>query len=343
MSTLINLGIAAVSYEVNYPNIDCEIDLEIPHGIPKVGGKKFELEKFSLSLQDPTITIPVDLLDLLKGSITVGLDFTRCEIQVSGEVKLDVIVKTFHWKIGPANIPYMNPLSLTEPSWSVNPLLLDASKLQAAINSAPPQLNQSGPPVQNDSATQAALKALLTFAGAGNLIDNLTTGVNNYTVNLQQALASRPDHPIARALAASAGGALFAFGISGTGGVGLGGSGACGIFMMTGGDCGYYGSTALDLGFIGELSLGGCCIVYWPDAGQNALQCFKGNNAFVAIDGGELVCGSLTFSWPESSDKTILSKAPCGVAVGVGAGLGFPVNFFYGNSHTWLDLNPPDF
>jgi hypothetical protein len=338
----INLGIATVSFEVNYPTIDGEVDLEIPHGIPKVGGKKFKLDKFSLSLQDPTITIPLNL-EFFGGSVTIGLDFSSCEVQVSGKIKLDVIVKKYHWEIGPASIPYMNPLTLAEPSWSVNPVSLDASTLQSLINSAPPQINKSGPPVRNDSATQAELSALLTFAGAGNLIENLTTAANTFTANLQQDMATRPDHPLARALSASAGGALLAFGVSGTGGVGIGGAGACGIFVTTGGDCGYYGSAALDLGFILELSGGACAVVYWPDASENALQCFEGNNAFVSIDGGELVCGSLTFSWPENSDLTILSDAPCGVAVGLGFGVGFPVNFFYGNSHTWVDLNPPNF
>lgn len=335
-----DLGIAKVSFEVNYPTIDCEVDLEIPHHIPKVGGKKFKLDSFSLSVQNPSITIPVNL-ELFGGSITVGLNFSTCQVQVSGEVKLDVI-KKYHWKIGPANIPYMSPLTLAEPSWSVNPAILDPSNLQSLINNGKKNQNP-GPPVRNDDATKDELKALLLFSGAGSLLNDLVTAANDFNSNLQEDLKSRPGHPLAQSLKASSGGVVLAFGLSGTGGAGIGGTGACGIFATTGGDFGYYGSTALDLGFIIELSGGACGIVYWPDADQSALDCFKGNNAFVAIDGGELVCGSLTFSWPEDGKLTILSKAPCGVAVGLGFGVGLPVNFFYGNSHTWIDLDPPNF
>ena len=44
-----DLGIAKVSFEVNYPTIDCEVDLEIAHlqmKLPEVGGRLDQFDEF---------------------------------------------------------------------------------------------------------------------------------------------------------------------------------------------------------------------------------------------------------------------------------------------------------
>ncbi len=350
MPTL-DLGIASLSFDVNYPNIDMQIDLVIPHDIPEVGGKQYTLKQFSLSILDPTITIGVDL-HLFGGSITVGLDFTTCEVQVSGKVELDV-VKKFRWNVGPASIQYMTPLLLLEPSWSVNPVTVDQATLEAAVKAAPQSstASKAGPSVASDSATQELLKAIFYFAGAGTFIDDMLDALTVANTNLQRDASADPNHPANQSSGPKSGGVLFAFGFTGTGG-GLGGlSGGCGIYFTTDaltgdGYCGYFGTAALVFGFISELSLGGCAMMYWPDAGQSSVACFDGYNLFASVDAGEIACGAITLSWPEKSDKggvKVTSNAPCGVGVALGAGAGFPVNFFAGNSKTWIDVNPPHF
>ena len=337
----IDLGIIELTYDVNFPTIDFGLELKVPSHIPEYGGKTYNIQSFSLSLDDPSTTISIDVV-VFSGSVTVGLNFPRCEIQVSGEVSLDLIVKHYHWKVGPANISYMTPLVFAEPSWSVNPEILDPAALQAAVNSAPPPGSSSGPPMANDAATKAKIVALLTFGGAAGLITDLIAGAVKLSGDLQRDLASQPEHPLAKLMAGSSGGVVIAFGTGASIGVGIAGSAAYGFYVTTDGDFGYYGSVALGLGLVVELSATALsAIVYWPDAGQTALDCFEGKNFFISADAGDFVCGSVTVSWPESSDDTTLSNVPCGVAVGVGVGGGIPLNFFFGNSQTWINLKPP--
>jgi hypothetical protein len=337
----IDLGIIDVTFNINYPTIDFGLELKIPHHIPKYGGKTYRLDSFSLSLTQPTITIGIDPFHAVGGSVTVELNFPRCEVQVSGEVTLDLKIKHHHWKVGPVNIPYMNPLSFAEPSWSVNPITPDLATLQSLVNSAPAPESAGGPSLKNDAATQAEILALLIFSGAATLIDDLISAAVRLSANLQRDLASRPDHPLAKRLAANTGGWVIAFGNAASLGALIGGSVAQGFYVTTDGDFGTFGSVGGGVGVIAELSEGACAIVYWPDAGQTALDSFQGNNYFVAVDAGEILSVGYTISWPASAKDVPLSVTPCGVSVFVGIGGGLPFNFFVGNSHTWLNLQPP--
>ena len=344
--TTVNLEVVEFKFDVNFPTIDCEVELEIPKAIPKEGGKKFKLKKFSLSLDNPKVTIPIDV-ELFGGSLTVELNTSRCEIDVSGEVMLDVIVKKYHWKIGPAHISYMTPLRLVEPIWSSNPVIYDPATLQAKLSAASSKNSgtNSGTSVHNDSATQTLLKTLFTFCGAGTLIDDMI-GSAGRLANAAPSAALNAETP--RTAQASSSGTqhgnwVVGFGVGGTGGAAIGGTAGSGFFFTSDGDYGYYGTAGAGLGVIEELGVSATCFVYWPDAGQSGADCFKGFNWFITFDGGEGVSGSLTISWPCTSHDLIMTSRACGIGVGVGLGGGLPMNFLVGNSDTWVAMNPPPF
>lgn len=338
-----NLGIAVISFDVNYPNITGEIDLEIPHKIPKIGGKTFKLDSFSLSLSNPQVTISIPI-EFFKGSITVELDTTNCTVQVSGEVEIDVFHYKDKWPVGPISIPYMIPLSLPEPSWSVNPTILNATTLQSSINSAPPSQTASatGPTLQNDDATKAELAAIFLFHGAETFIADLIAIAVKLVGNYSPALAAKAGKTREAALDASSSGVLIGFGFGATGGLMVGGAGGTGLFFTPSGDYGYYGSAALGSGVIGELSGGCVAFLYWGDAGKSALENFSGANFFLSLDAGEGLAGGGTLSWPmDEVGGKVIGNDPCAIGMTVGIGVGFPVNFFMGNSNTWAKLDPP--
>lgn len=339
MPTL-NAGIVTISFELNYPNVEGEIDLVIPDHIPKYGGKTITLDQFSLTLQSPQITIPLNL-EFFEGSVTIELDMTNCQVLISGGVEIH-FGHRWRWTVGPASISYMNPLSFTEPSWSQNPVTLDATTLQTAINSAPAQNTgtASGPPsVHNDEITQAALRGLLTFCGASNLIADMQAMAKTLNTNYAEALQDNAGTP--RAPEADTSGVVLGFGFSGTGAALGGPTGGGGIYFTESGDFGIYGTVGVDAGLILELSAGFTGFIYWPDGGQSAMDCFQGLNFFVGIDGGEEISASITVSWPENRILHTTATAPCGAAVSLGVGFGAPVNFFAGNSDTWGTLIPP--
>ena len=337
-----SIGIATVSFDIDYPNISGEIELDIPGKIPKVGGKKIKLDSFSISLQNPSVTlsIPAEFFD---GSITVALDTTHCEVQVSGKVKLDVIVHKFHWRIGPASIPYMTPFSLPEPSWSVNPTLLDKTALQSSINNASQsqKTQGQGPSPQNDDAIKAELTALFAFCGAASFIDDLIDAAKTLDQTFSLATQARTANSRSMAADASSSGVVIGFGFGTGDGVIVGGSGSAGLFFTASGDYGCYGSAGVGIGVIYELSGGATAFLYWADGGQSALECFEGANFFISLDGGEVVGGGGTLSWPMNSfGGKVIANNPCGIAIVLGLAVGFPINFMSGNSQTWVDVDP---
>jgi len=74
----LNVGVAALSFEVNYPNVDGQIEITVPSNVPQLGGKVYTLPSFSLSVKSPSTQIPVNMPQF-SGQISVSLDFTNCE------------------------------------------------------------------------------------------------------------------------------------------------------------------------------------------------------------------------------------------------------------------------
>jgi hypothetical protein len=115
------------------------------------------------------------------------------------------------------------------------------------------------------------------------------------------------------------------------------------VYFTSGGDYGAYGGYAVEWGIIGELSGGLTFHVYWPDSGKSAKENFGGFNGFVAADVGiESLSGGLALYWPKNDFfSPTPSPAPCGVGVVAGYGVGLPINFYVGNSRTFLGVQPP--
>src|SRR5262249_55455895 len=148
--------------------------------------------------------------------------------------------------------------------------LLDAAMLQAQINAA--RDNQVGSdtstiPLQNDPATQQALRRLLQFFGADGLIDRMI-GIAQHLAGARArrlASAAEADDPLvaARAAEAADGDALIALAIGATGGAGFGVSGSYGIYFTSTGDFGTFGSVSLNAGILVELAAGPLALFYW--------------------------------------------------------------------------------
>ena len=118
---------------------------------------------------------------------------------------------------------------------------------------------------------------------------------------------------------------------------------AGGLFFTTDEQWGLFGSASVGAGFVGELSAGMTVFVYWPDHGKSGLDNFKGSNvsASVGITVGVAVGGGL--SWPSKAfiEPKPSSYEPCGIAISLGGGVGYPFNFIVANSQTWVAMNPP--
>jgi hypothetical protein len=345
----VNIGIVELDYSISYPSISFEVSIVIPDNIPVVGDKRYDLGGTSISLQNPSVTFPVSIWPL-SGQITFALDTTHTEFSVSGEIDLDVTVYSHDWPIGPAYFQYMKPFILTEPYWSVNPEKIDAGALQAAINGAPDsKVHSAGgaTALHNDPATQELIRGLLLFAGAEGFVDQMTSYAQRISDSRSRMLtraagAGSESATSQQSAQTTSGDALIAFALGMSAGAVAGLTGAYGLYFTTSGsDFGTFGSLGLDIGLLGEISVGPTALIYWPDAGLSAKECFGGNNGFVGFDAGELFTGSLTIYWPEDTLTQVTSFVPCGVGIGVGAGGGLPFNFFVGNSDTLLMQTPP--
>jgi hypothetical protein len=342
----VDLGLIKIDYSLNFPSISFDVLLVVPHKIPVEGGKKFHLGGGSISLEKPSLDLPFSE-GPVSGDIRFTLDTSRCEFTVSGSVKLKIpLVHTWRWHIGPESIRYMTPFALTEPPWSVNPEKLVLGDLQSAVSSAPDSNVKSdkgaGLHMRNDAVTQGLIRGFLTFAGAEGFIDQTIKSAQwiaeEHSAQMSKVVsggsASGADHP-------GFGDVLIGLAVGATGGVVLGASGAYGFYFTSEGDYGFFGTVAVDFGILAELSAGLVTLFYWPDAGQTAKQNFSGWNGVVAIEGGEGVSLGLGIYWPEDAPMDSISGTPCGIGISISAGFGIPVNFYIGNSDTFLNVNPP--
>jgi hypothetical protein len=342
------VGVLEIDYSVAYPAVSFDLSIVVPDQVPVVGGKRYGLGGTSISLENPSVRIPISE-GPLSGFIDFTLNTSRAEFSVGGEVDLDVTVYSHSWPIGPKRVRYMNRLVLVEPPWSVNPIKIPGEALQAAVNSAPDNqiIPDSGASnLRNDSATQAMIRGLLTFAGAGHLVDNMIAAAQKIGAAIASQTVQRA------AVGAAAGGTgqtsaatsdvLIAFGMGIAGGAVVGASASRGVYFTSGGDYGAYGSYSIDIGMIAELSAGNTLHVYWPDAGKSAKDNFNGCNVLVAVDVGiEVFSGGVAVYWPTNADSlTVTSNVPCGVGLNLGLGVGLPVNFYIGNSQTFLGIVP---
>ena len=343
--TLIRLDLVEIDYNVAYPEVDFSVAFIAPNNIPFIGGKRYDLGSTSLSLENTATAIPFSS-GPLSVRITLTLDVNRCEVTVGGNADFDVLVHTYHWDIGPTSFEYLGPFILPEPPWSVNPVKVDPAALQAAINSAPDDRVKSGggaTSLRGDPATEAEVRCLLQFTGAGHFADQMIRSAQSIKETRLRVLGSGAVESVAaaRALGGADTEVIVGLAIGLTGGVVLGLGGAYGLYFTSGGEIGTFGTFALDAGVMATLSLSASFLIYWPDEGLSAMDCFTGNNGFVAIDLDVGVSLGVSLSWPEDSMNTLESSVPCGIALSAGGGVGLPLNFYIGNSVTFLSAAPP--
>ncbi|HET6893014.1 MAG TPA: hypothetical protein VFH31_18055 [Pyrinomonadaceae bacterium] len=342
----IDIGPITIESSVNFPNISFDVVFVVPDKIPFVGGKKYDLGGSSISLENPSVDLPFSE-GPISGDIRFTLDTSHCEFTVAGSLQLKIPeVHTWSWHIGPESVRYMTPFSLTEPSWSVNPVKLDPGTLQSKVNSAPIKSDLgAGQSLRNDTATQNLIRGFFMFAGAEGFVEQSIQSAQwiagEHSAQITRAAAVGSGTGAAQQTKSVSGPVLIGFALGGTGGAIFGGAGSFGLFFTSDADFGYFGTVALDFGLVAEISVGFTGLVYWPDAGKSAEQNFSGWNGFVAVDAGEGITGGLAIYWPEDAPMSVTSSTPCGVSVSVGPGAGFPVNFVIANSYTLEDVNPP--
>jgi hypothetical protein len=335
----ISLDGLSVEYTVAYPYVSLDVSFRVPDGIPFVGGKSYSLGRVALTLVQTSVDLPIDA-GPLSGSIRFNLDPSRCSFSIGGHVKLG----PWRWNIGPGFAMYMTPFSLAEPSWSVNPVILDPAAFQARINSAPVGSVGScagAVQLQNDPATQQAIRSVFAFCGAGDFVDQMTATARHLGEGLRARQSARGSDTAAAADAYDPN-MLVAFAVGLEGGAIVGLSGAYGIYFTTvSGDFGSFGSFAIDAGIIGEFAGGVVGFVYWAEGGNDAKGNFGGLNGFVTLEAGEGLSVGLTVYWPEDKPLHVTDDSPCGMGFTLGPGVGLPVNFFVGNSDTFLTARSP--
>ncbi len=333
------VDVIQIDYTLNYPFISLDVKFVVPDQIPFYGGKSYYIGGGTLSLDSIQVDIPIDL-GVVSGDLTFSLDPSRCTFSVGGYVKLAGI---WTWQIG-SDIPYMTPFHLTEPSWSSNPVKLDPGKFQAKIDAVPNDhtgLSAGARSLRNDAETQRQIRSLFEFCGAGAVLDQMIAAPNHLKAARIEQRDQFRDTKSGRPAEFDSN-MLVAFGANLQGGV-LGGlTGAWGLYFTTkDGDWGTFGSVAIDVGLIVELSGGLAGFCYCAEDGKTAEENFSGFNAFAAIDGGEIVSVGVTLYWPEDNKANPVYPSPCGIGFALGLGMGFPLNFFIGNSYTILSAEPP--
>lgn len=339
MTTTITVDGLTVEYTASYPYVTLSVSFRVPDSVPFIGGKSYSLGRVSLALHQTEIELPIHE-GPLSGNLVFTLNPAQCSFAIRGVVTLGPL----RWVIGPTFAVYMTPFRLKEPSWSANPVILDPAIVQAKVNSATAANagSRTGAPLlRNDAATQQELRSLFAFCGAGDFVDQMTATARHLG---EVVRAKKLESKTGTADAADTfdPNMLVAFAINLEAGAGFGLSGAYGVYFTTqDGDFGCFGSYSIDAGLIASLAAGLVGFCYWSEGGNDAKGNFGGLNLFATIEGGEGLTVGFTVYWPEDSPLHVTDWQPCGVGFSVGAGLGFPVNFFVGNSNTIINIKPP--
>jgi hypothetical protein len=319
----VNAGPFEVDWEVDYPNITLTAYIDIPDWVPDVGGRN-EVGSISLSLDHLHDSINESI-----GPVSIGFSFDlnldNCTVSIGASASLDIVIHK--WSSSETfSFQYMTPLRFVEPDWSKT--VFDPGQLASALQNGDRGVDQPGRPLDESAETQAAIRALFTFAGAGGVIDSWMAQAQGMT-----APSAHASPPTAGAPPASE--MLFALALTGSGGLGGGLTGAVGLFF-TGSRLGRFGSLGLDLGAIASIAMGCMFYCYWPVDGKSALANFLGWNSFIEIGAGELWSGALACFWP--SDGSIKpvdpDQTPCGFGVELGLGAGVPFTLVGGNCDT---------
>jgi len=342
----INLDVLAIEFNFVDPlGIHVEVDLEVPHEIPKVGGKKIHLGGTTFSLANPNVSLGVNV-EVFKGQLDFSLVTSSCTFTIAGKIEVDIEIYKHKWHIGPATVRYTTPLT-SMFSFSSTPLFNSLSSAQDKITNAPANKQGRAKPVSTDES-DTALKMLtdfMTFAG----VSDLETVVQDFLNDFMAKQTFLPAAPVANKLADLSGGArnavvLLAFGLAASGG-GLVGLGAGAGFYVTtkneGKDLaiGVYGGGAFSTGILAAVSAGFTYTVYWPDGDNSPIDNFKGYNDYASADADVGLGAGVTIYWPANSSFTAQSGVPCGLTVFGGVGVGLPFDIFVGGSAT--ALSPP--
>jgi hypothetical protein len=333
-----DLGTLALDFSVDFPsvNFDCSFT---GSGVVPTG--PFQLGSVAVSWDPTTLVIPVSLDLPLSGELDFALDRDSTEVVVTGY--LDFVFDKV--RLGDITIPYMRPLRLPEPSWSVNPVKLDGQAVQAGIDAVPVDRYRGDSGAQSlttDEMTQDLLRGVLTFAGAASFLDDMVAVAQQIRDARERTLREATPH------AAAGDGAsvdvLLAIMFGDTKALTAGVSSGGGIYIVSDATFGIFGSVAVDYGVIASLSLGLSFLVYWPVKDQTtgktltAVEAFSGWNFFMAGDIDIGVGVGAALYWPASGPDKPVSSTICGIGISVGAGVGAPANFYSGNSDTALGL-----
>lgn len=338
MSQILTFENFEVDYDVSFPNISIEVYFVAPK---LLGGKRYDLGGGSLSVQNPSFTIPVSL-GPLSGSITLSLK--PPQMCIGGSISFDALVHTYHFPIGTVCFNYTSPVVLAEPPWSVHPAIIDQASLQKRINNSHRKSGSGATHITNDPTTQAIMRGLFEFVGLGDFVGKMIAQAQNLVGYQKMARLASEGAKLDAATPASdreGGELLIAFAAGPELGALVGLSGLFGLYFTSNSDYGMFGSMAAEVGLVYEISLNVVWIFFWADAGQSPKQNFAGNNGVIGINAGELMTGSLAVCWPEDEAQNLLSATPCGFAAGAGIGGGLPVNFYVANSTTWTKVTAP--
>jgi hypothetical protein len=338
----LTLGIATVTFEDHYPTIDGEVAFTVPADVPDAGGKTYTLPAFSLSAQNPSTSIAVNVPQF-GGSITVSLDIPHTSVAVQGSINMTT-PNPATWPVGPGSAPYFTPPPPRRWTTEASIPAITQTMLQDALNSSPAGNRFQAPTfhVDTSKATKLALDALLVFYGMYWLKKLMKENLDACAASLTQSLRrAKPSGAAATAGPADsrAGGVVLALGPLDTVGVVVGGSAGYGMLITTDGDFGVYGTVAINSGELAAISTVLAFSVYWGIGGASGLQCFKGRNTVVCADVDVGASVGIAVAWPYPANMQ--DQNPCGVTLSAGIGLGAPFDLFISNSDTWSTAQVP--
>jgi hypothetical protein len=206
----------------------------------------YDLGSQTIDPNHPTVTIRGPDIAGYQAIVSAGVDTARCVLFIRATFRAGwPIDDTF---TGEVAVPYARPF----PPLTTGSVVADGitPEMAAAIRAAPSTPFRQPTPgfIQRDPVTTAAVSTLLWLVNAAGYVTSVRLTA--------EALAAADE-------GFSPSDLLFAIGIAGQGGVGLGVEAAAGFYITGGGEVGWFGSGGIDIGAFASISIGVPVYVYW--------------------------------------------------------------------------------
>lgn len=228
-----------VYWRIDGRGITVGMRLEIPTG-------QHDLGSATINIDNPRISITAPEIAGYQASLSAGVDTSKCELFIEAKLKAGFPFNdTFHGRL---SITYGRPWPQPE-SGAIVPEGITA-EIADNIRNAPGRTFEQPRPgfIQNDRLTSTVVQTMLWLVNGLGYIDSIR-------LTAETLQASNPSFDVNDL--------VFAVGVAGQGGVGLGVQKVLGLYITGGGEVGWFGSNSILIGAILSISVGVPVYIFW--------------------------------------------------------------------------------